>query len=81
MLWSSWIGRLLDTQDIVGSIPAGAPFGNFLTHLFWQYQCTVSMCDATEKLFKFILIFSILAILEYYTWLRGNHGYGTLSFR
>ena len=32
-----------------------------------EYQCTVSMCDATEKLFKFILIFSILAILEYYT--------------
>jgi len=25
------------------------------------------MCAATEKIFKFILIFSILAILEYYT--------------
>jgi hypothetical protein len=32
-----------------------------------EYQCTVSMCAATEKIFKFILIFSILAILEYYT--------------
>ena len=37
MMWSSWLGRLLNMHGIVGSIPAGSLFGSFV-----QYSLTTT---------------------------------------